>query len=148
MKEEKQQTRAHMRTRDVANQQPGCDVNLIESFNALKRAWISAGGENMEFERRGASLWTEWLNASAPKRQFILDDLSAAVRRRQQPDRWRDNPLFYLRDYPEPEPTDYNGARSFPDEPLVIAKHNGVGGLFTAREAELFKMTDVKPFNL
>ena len=33
-----------------------------------------------------------------------------------------------------------NGARSFPDEPLVRAIYNGTGGLYTRREAELYGM--------
>ena len=46
----------------------------------------------------------------------------------------------------DPQPTDYNGARSFPDEPLVIAKYNDVGGIYTEREAKLFGMNIIKPF--
>ena len=41
---------------------------------------------------------------------------------------------------PVAQPTNYNGARSFPDEPLVRAIYNGTGGLYTRREAELYGM--------
>ena len=58
------------------------------------------------------------------------------------------NPYFWLRDFPEPEPTNYNGARSFPDEPLVRAIYNGTGGLYTRREAELFNMQILGNFQL
>ena len=51
-----------------------------------------------------------------------------------------ENPYFWVMRFPEPEPTNYNGARSFPDEPLVRAIYNGTGGLYTRREAELFNM--------
>ena len=41
-----------------------------------------------------------------------------------------ENPYFWVMRFPEPEPTNYNGARSFPDEPLVRAIYNGTGGLY------------------
>ena len=44
------------------------------------------------------------------------------------------------RQLPVAQPTNYNGARSFPDEPLVRAIYNGTGGLYTRREAELYGM--------
>ena len=45
-----------------------------------------------------------------------------------------------LRQQPVPDPTNYNGARSFPNEPLVRAIYNGIGGIYTRREAESFNM--------
>ena len=45
------------------------------------------------------------------------------------------------------EPTNYNGARSFPDEPLVIAKYGNAAGIYTLREAKLYGMQIIKPFN-
>lgn len=38
------------------------------------------------------------------------------------------------------QPTNYNGARALPAEPLVRAIYNGMGGIYTRREAELFHM--------
>ena len=148
MKEEiKEQPRADMRTRDGANQQPS-GSDLINSFYSFRNAWLSAGGVTAEFERRSTSLWVEWKEMPAVKRQTILNNLSRAVMVKQQPDNWKDNPLFFLRDYPEPQPTNYNG-RSHPSgEPMVIAKHNGVGGVFTRRDAELFGMTDMIDLNV
>ena len=50
------------------------------------------------------------------------------------------SPLFWVKDFPEPQPHNLNGARSLPDEPLVRAIYNGIGGIYTRREAELFNM--------
>lgn len=41
---------------------------------------------------------------------------------------------------PSKHPTNYNGARSLPSEPLVRAVYNGTGGIYTRQEAELFHM--------
>ena len=61
------------------------------------------------------------------------------------------NPYFAIEDNSHPpfirqptaQPTNYNGARSLPSEPLVRAIYNGTGGIYTRREAELFEM-DIK----
>ena len=44
-------------------------------------------------------------------------------------------------------PTNYNG-RALPDEPLVRAVYNGVGGLYTRAEAQLFNMQIIGEFKL
>ena len=53
------------------------------------------------------------------------------------------SPLFWVQDFPEPVPTNYNGAHSLPAVPLVRAVYNGTGGIYTRAEAELFRM-DIK----
>ena len=61
------------------------------------------------------------------------------------------NPYFAIEDnshqpairLPTAHPTNYNGARSLPAEPLVRAVYNGTGGIYTRREALLFRM-DIK----
>ena len=58
------------------------------------------------------------------------------------------NPFFWVQDFPEPQPHNLNGARSLPDEPLVRAVHNGVGGIYTRAEAELFNMQIKGDFKL
>ena len=58
------------------------------------------------------------------------------------------NPYFWVQDFGVSQPTNYNGARSFPDEPLVRAIYNGTGGLYTRREAELFNMQILGNFQL
>ena len=46
------------------------------------------------------------------------------------------------------EPTNYNGAQSLPDEPLVRAVYNGVGGIYTRAEAEMYNMQIKGEFKL
>jgi len=57
------------------------------------------------------------------------------------------NPFFWVQDFPEPQPTNYNG-QSLPDEPLVRAIYNDVGGLYTRAEAELYNMQILGDFKL
>ena len=55
------------------------------------------------------------------------------------------NPYYWVQDFPEPVPTNYNG-KNLPDEPLVRAVYNGVGGLYTRAEATLFNMQIIGEF--
>ena len=135
----KEQQRTHTPARDAAEKQQALS-NLIESFNALKRAWMSAGGARAEFERRAMPIWTEWGNCSKAKRAKILQNMSLAVMHKRKPDHWRDNPLFFVQDYPEPEPTDWNGVRQDPPEPVEIACYNGHWGMYTLSDIELFNL--------
>ena len=59
------------------------------------------------------------------------------------------NPYFAIEDnaigmaakaLPAAQPTNYNGARSMPDEAMVRAVYNGTGGIYTRREAEMYNM--------
>ena len=60
----------------------------------------------------------------------------------------KENPFFWVQRFPEPQPHNLNGARFLPDEPLVRAIHNGVGGIFTRAEAELYNMQIKGEFKL
>ena len=59
-----------------------------------------------------------------------------------------ENPYFWVMRFPEPQATNYNGARSLPGDPRVRAIYNGKGGLYTRREAELYNMQIVGEFKL
>ena len=66
------------------------------------------------------------------------------------------NPYFALNDAmqefeqqarrPQAEPTNYNG-RELPKEQMAIAKYKGAFGTYTLRDAQLFKMTDIRVLN-
>ena len=58
------------------------------------------------------------------------------------------NPYFWVKHYPEPVPTDYNGSKSLPDEPMVIAVYNGKAGIYTKQDAEDYEMEIKQPFKL
>ena len=132
-KEKQQCARAH-----ACEQQSG--VFMKFSFEAFKSAFVRAGGDYSELQRREITCMNEWQEMSEPKRQAImrmLKEFEVGV----DSDHWKPNPLFLLRDFPEPQPTNYNG-RSFPTgAQMVIAIYNGTGGVYTKADAELYNMT-------
>ena len=86
--------------------------------------------------------WARWNELTPEQQQTLYNTISTKIRTGKFVDY---NPLQaihsnILRQQPVPDPTNYNGARSFPDEPLVRAIYNGIGGIYTRREAELFNM--------
>ena len=60
------------------------------------------------------------------------------------------NPIFAIQGC-HPEPTNWNGKeginKMIKSTKMVIAKYQGSYGTYTALEAKLFEMTDVKPLN-
>ena len=132
-KEKQQCARAH-----ACEQQSG--VFMVFSFEAFKSAFVRAGGDSFELQRREAACINEWQAMSEAKRQAIFKMLKSRADGVNS-DYWKPNPLFLLRDFPEPQPTNYNG-RSFPTgAQMVIAIYNGTGGVYTKADAELYNMT-------
>ncbi len=58
------------------------------------------------------------------------------------------SPLFWVQDFPEPVPTDYNGKNIPTDQELFIALYNGKAGIYTRQDAEDFEMTIKNRFEL
>ncbi len=132
-KEKQQCARAH-----ACEQQGG--VFMMFSFEAFKSAFVRAGGDYSELQRREITCMNEWQEMSEAKRQAIFRMLKSRADGVNS-DYWKPNPLFLLRDFPEPQPTNYNG-RSFPTgAQMVIAIYNGRGGVYTKADAELYNMT-------
>ena len=132
-KEKQQCARAH-----ACEQQSG--VFMMFSFEAFKSAFVRAGGDYSELQRREITCMNEWQEMSEAKRQAVFKMLKARADGVDS-DHWKPNPLFLLRDFPEPQPTNYNG-RSFPmGAQMVIAIYNGTGGVYTKADAELYNMT-------
>ena len=132
-KEKQQCARAH-----ACGQHSG--VFLMFSFEAFKSAFVGAGGDHSELQRRETACINEWQAMSEAKRQAIFKTLKSRADGANS-DHWKPNPLFLLRDFPEPQPTNYNG-RSFPTgAQMVIAIYNGKGGIYTKADAELYNMT-------
>ena len=59
-----------------------------------------------------------------------------------------ENPYFWVKRFPEPVPTDYNGKNIPTDQELFIALYNGKAGIYTRQDAEDFEMTIKKRFEL
>ncbi len=132
-KEKQQCARAH-----ACEQQSG--VFMMFSFEAFKSAFVRADGDYSELQRREITCMNEWQAMSEAKRQAIFKMLKLRADG-VDADHWKPNPLFLLRDFPEPQPTNYNG-RSFPmGAQMVIAIYNGTGGVYTKADAELYNMT-------
>ena len=93
--------------------------------------------QNSEFAQgRKSATFQQWLKRSQPARIAMADFLS-------EHGAPQDNPYFWVMHFPEPVPTNYNGAHSLPAVPLVRALYNGTGGIYTRADAELFRM-DIK----
>ena len=90
---------------------------------------------------RKSATFQLWQNRTAATRKAMADFLT-------ENGAPKDNPYFWVWHFPEPQPHNLNGARSLPDEPLVRAVHNGVGGIFTRAEAELYNMQIKGEFKL
>ena len=90
---------------------------------------------------RKSATFQQWLKRSLAARQAMSSFLS-------EHGAPRGNPFFWVKRFPEPQPHNLNGARSMPDEPLVRAIYNGIGGIYTRREAELYNMQIKGEFNL
>ncbi len=132
-KEKQQCARAH-----ACEQQSG--VFMVFSFEAFKSAFVRAGGDYSELQRREITCMNEWQEMSEAKRQAVFKMLKSRADGVDS-DHWKPNPLFLLRDFPDPQPTNYNG-RSFPmGAQMVIAIYNGTGGVYTKADAELYNMT-------
>ena len=132
-KEKQQCARAH-----ACGQHSG--VFMMFSFEAFKSAFVGAGGDHSELQRRETACINEWQAMSEAKRQAIFKMLKSRADG-ENSDHWKPNPLFLLRDFPEPQPTNYNGY-SFPTgAQMVIAIYNGKGGIYTKADAELYNMT-------
>ena len=58
------------------------------------------------------------------------------------------NPFYWVQDFPEPVPTNYNG-RNMPDgQEMYIAVYNGQAGIYTRQDVEDYEMTIKKRFTL
>ena len=90
---------------------------------------------------RKAATFFQWLERSKVARRAMRDYLT-------EHGAPKSNPFFWVKRFPEPQPHNLNGAPSLPDEPLVRAVHNGIGGIFTRTEAELFNMQILGDFKL
>ncbi len=50
------------------------------------------------------------------------------------------NPYFWIQDFEEPQPTNWNGRTLNPNKEYVIAKWNGAYGTYTKEDALAFGM--------
>ena len=117
----------------------------IMETNTFEYIWSLLNPQG-EYKRRRQACERLWQGYDDNQQRNIYIRIKAKLR---QGEFVNPNPYFAIEDnalasaakaLPVAQPTNYNGARSFPDEPLVRAIYNGTGGLYTRREAELYGM--------
>ena len=124
-----------------------CDEQQGSTFEDFKKAFINVsditvqGGENW-FKYRGEACEQRWAKLPEVHRQAILDDLKRCRNMHEKP--FKENPYFYLCDFPEPQPTFLSGLEQ--DRlreqgiPLVQVKYNGKFLICTRETKELFNL--------
>ncbi len=140
---EKEQPRA-LRTHDGEKQQGS-------NFEDFKKAFIEVsditpqGGENW-FKYRGEACEQKWAKLPELHRRAILDDLKRCRDMHEKP--FKENPYFYLCDFPEPQPYFLSGVEQDNCHvaciPLVQVKYNGKFLICTRETMELFHLEWVR----
>ena len=107
------------------------DYEIIEQFN---RFWRLYKVDETLFPRRRAATLKLWIDKHPLARESMLAEVEANGGPKGK------NPYFYVQEFAEPEPTNYNGRRLKPRVTYVIAKYKGAYGTYTLAEAEQFGM--------
>ena len=107
------------------------DYEIIEQFN---RFWRNYRVDETLFPRRRAATLKLWIDKHPLAREAMLAEVEANGGPKGK------NPYFYVQEFADPEPTNYNGRRLKPGVTYVIAKYKGSYGTYTLAEAEQFGM--------
>ena len=107
------------------------DYEIIEQFN---RFWRNYRVDETLFPRRRAATLKLWIDKHPLAREAMLKEVEANGGPKGK------NPYFYVQEFPDPDPTNYNGRRLKPGVTYVIAKYKGSYGTYTLAEAEQFGM--------
>lgn len=107
------------------------DYEIIEQFN---RFWRNYRVDETLFPRRRAATLKLWIDKHPLARKAMLKEVEENGGPKGK------NPYFYVQEFPDPEPTNYNGRRLKPGVTYVIAKYKGAYGTYTLAEAEQFGM--------
>lgn len=101
--------------------------------------WQAYKPDEMRFPNRRTATLGQWRTRSRAAQQAMLQ----YVKERGAP-KWK-NPYFFVQDFPEPEPKNYNGSREFEamvaTGKLVTARYNGEAGVYTEEDARRHNMT-------
>ena len=95
--------------------------------------WKAYAPDETRFPHRRAATYRLWCQRSEMAQQAMLTQVTA------QPPPKNKNPYFFVLDFPEPEPTNYNG-KALPKEPVVIAKWKGTWGTYTLADVRMYQM--------
>lgn len=114
------------------------DYKIIEQFN---RFWRNYRVDETLFPRRRAATLKLWMDKHPLAREAMLAEVEANGGPKGK------NPYFYVQEFAEPEPTNYNGRRLKPGVTYVIAKYKGSYGTYTLAEAKEFGLEIKDPNN-
>ena len=128
-----------------------CEKQQSSNFEDFKKAFIEVsditpqGGENW-FKYRGEACEQRWAKLSELHRQSILDDLKRCRDMHEKP--FKENPYFYLCDFPEPQPEFLSGQEQDRMRekgiPLVQVKYNDKFLICTRETKDLFNLEFVR----
>ena len=107
------------------------DTEIIEQFN---RFWRSYRVDETMFPRRRAATLKLWINKQPSAREAMLAEVEAHGGPKGK------NPYFYVQEFAEPEPVNYNGRSLKPGAQYVIAKYKGAYGTYSLQDAQEFGM--------
>ena len=105
---------------------------LVKEFNEL---WSAMHVDEEAFPNRKAATMRQWLARSSATRKAMKDQVD-----KTGPPPKKKNPFFWVQDFPEPRPTNYNGMKLKAGVRYVIAKYKGSYGTYSLDEAKLFNM--------
>lgn len=116
---------------------------LVKEFNEL---WSAMQVDEVAFPNRKAATMRQWLARTLAARKAMRHHVDNTG-----PPPKKKNPFFWVQDFPEPRPTNYNGNpaidRLMKTTPLVSASHHGQFGIYTLEEADLHGMTIIRGLN-
>jgi len=113
-------------------------LSLMAQDKDFQDFWAAYKPDEIRFPNRKKATFRLWRTRSRAAQKAMLTYVTD-----NGAPRWK-NPYFFVQDFAEPEPTNYNGKANMPkDVPLVRAVYNGKGGIYTRQEAEDFGM-DIK----
>lgn len=102
-------------------------IQFYEFWKAAKPA--------KEFSNRFRAVEREWNNRSAMAQKAMLRDVTEHSGLQANK-----NPYFYVVDYPEPAPYNWNGHELDKTKQYVTAEWNGTWGLYSIEDVRLYNL--------
>ena len=107
------------------------NTKIIEQFNTF---WRNYRVDETLFPRRRAATLKLWIDKHPLAREAMLKEVEENGGPKGK------NPYFYVQEFAEPEPTNYNGRGLKQGVKYAIAKYKGAYGTYTLEEAKEFRM--------
>lgn len=119
-------------------------MTINQSYTAFCEFWETYRPADKYANRRSCT-FAQWLKRSPPAQRAMLLHVRNHI---VNPER---NPFFWVQDFPEPIPKNYNGSREFDSviltTTLVTAEYKGKYGIYTLNDAKDFNMSIKQQLN-